>query len=184
MLEKDQRDPRAPGDTRMYLYFDYSPLGALRWYVKVSRKGRRIGISEEYGTNAFDAAYDAAITTLGRMMRKRAGQFNSASIATRNAKQYLTSSPLASSRPRWSSSSPISSGLAGRTDRSSLGLSRVLPLERMRSNSPKNNSVSFISSSSLHHQTLHESIRAAPGDLAPRLNTSHLPNESPSHSVR
>ena len=30
----------------MYLYFDYSPLGALRWYVKVSRKGRRIGIRE------------------------------------------------------------------------------------------------------------------------------------------
>ena len=36
---------RSPGDTRMYLYFDYSPLGALRWYVKVSRKGRRIGPS-------------------------------------------------------------------------------------------------------------------------------------------
>ena len=42
MLEPEKRDPRAPGDTRMYLYFDYSPLGALRWYVKVSRKGRRI----------------------------------------------------------------------------------------------------------------------------------------------
>jgi hypothetical protein len=55
----------------MYLYFDYSPLGALRWYVKVSRKGRRIGISEEYGTNAFDAAYDAAVTALGGMMRNR-----------------------------------------------------------------------------------------------------------------
>jgi integrase len=71
MLEDDRRDPRAPGDTRVYLYFDYSPLGALRWYVKVSRKGRRIGISEEYGTNAFDAAYDAAITALGGMMRNR-----------------------------------------------------------------------------------------------------------------
>jgi integrase len=55
----------------MYLYFDYSPLGALRWYVKVSRKGRRIGISEEYGSKAFDAAYDAAIAALGGMMRKR-----------------------------------------------------------------------------------------------------------------
>jgi integrase len=55
----------------MYLYFDYSSLGALRWYVKVSRKGRRIGISEEYGTNAFDAACDAAITALGGMMRNR-----------------------------------------------------------------------------------------------------------------
>jgi hypothetical protein len=49
----------------MYLYFDYSPQGVLRWYVKVSAKGRRIGISEEYGTPAFDAAYDAAITALG-----------------------------------------------------------------------------------------------------------------------
>ena len=58
------RDPRAPGDTRMYLYFDYSPLGALRWYVKVSRRGRRIGIREEYGTKAFDAAYDAAVAAL------------------------------------------------------------------------------------------------------------------------
>jgi hypothetical protein len=29
MLEPEKRDPRAPGDTRMYLYFDYSPLGAL-----------------------------------------------------------------------------------------------------------------------------------------------------------
>jgi hypothetical protein len=24
MLEPEKRDPRAPGDTRMYLYFDYS----------------------------------------------------------------------------------------------------------------------------------------------------------------
>jgi len=55
----------------MYLYFDYSESGALRWYVKVSRKGRRIGIREEYGTEAFDAAYDAAIAALGGVMRKR-----------------------------------------------------------------------------------------------------------------
>jgi len=71
MLETNHRDPRAPGDARMYLYFDYSPLGALRWYVKVSRKGRRIGIREEYGTEAFDAAYDAAVAALGGVMRKR-----------------------------------------------------------------------------------------------------------------
>jgi hypothetical protein len=55
----------------MYLYFDYSALGALRWYVKVSRKGRRIGIREDYGTGAFDAAYDAAVAALGGVMRKR-----------------------------------------------------------------------------------------------------------------
>ena len=71
MLETNHRDPRAPGDARMYLYFDYSPLGALRWYVKVSRKGRRIGIREEYGTEAFDAAYDAAVAALGGVMRRR-----------------------------------------------------------------------------------------------------------------
>jgi integrase len=71
MLETNHRDPRAPGDARMYLYFDYSPLGALRWYVKVSRKGRRIGIREEYGTEAFDSAYDAAVAALGGVMRKR-----------------------------------------------------------------------------------------------------------------
>jgi len=71
MLDAGQRDPRAPGDRRMYLYFDYSPLGALRWYVKVSRKGRRVGIREQYGTEAFDAAYDAAVAALGGVMRKR-----------------------------------------------------------------------------------------------------------------
>jgi integrase len=71
MLEKERRDPRAPGDTRMYLYFDYSLLGALRWYVKVSRKGRRIGITGGYGTEAFDTAYDAAVAALGGVMRKR-----------------------------------------------------------------------------------------------------------------
>ncbi|WP_316188990.1 MULTISPECIES: hypothetical protein [unclassified Bradyrhizobium] len=71
MLDTERRDPRAPGDRRMYLYFDYSALGALRWYVKVSRKGRRIGISENYGTQAFDLAYEAAVTALGGVMRKR-----------------------------------------------------------------------------------------------------------------
>jgi hypothetical protein len=65
MFGTERRDPRVPGDQRMYLYFDYSALGALRWYVKVSRKGRRIGISEEYGTQAFDVAYEAAVAALG-----------------------------------------------------------------------------------------------------------------------
>ena len=46
MLDTERRNPRAPGDVRMYLYFDYSPQGLLRWYVKVSAKGRRIGIRE------------------------------------------------------------------------------------------------------------------------------------------
>jgi integrase len=55
----------------MYLYFNYSESGSLRWYVKVSRKGRRIGISEEYGTPAFDAAYEAGVAALGGVMRMR-----------------------------------------------------------------------------------------------------------------
>ena len=46
MLDTERRNPRAPGDVRMYLYFDYSPQRLLRWYVKVSAKGRRIGIRE------------------------------------------------------------------------------------------------------------------------------------------
>jgi integrase len=71
MLETEERDPRAPGDRRMYLYFNYSESGSLRWYVKVSRKGRRIGIREEYGTSAFDAAYEAAVAALGGVMRMR-----------------------------------------------------------------------------------------------------------------
>jgi len=71
MLEPEKHDPRAPEDRRMYLYFNYSESGSLRWYVKISRKGRRIGISEEYGTPAFDAAYEAAVATLGGVLRMR-----------------------------------------------------------------------------------------------------------------
>jgi len=48
MLGMERRDPRTVGDRRMYLYFNYSGSGSLRWYVKISRKGRRIGINEEY----------------------------------------------------------------------------------------------------------------------------------------
>ncbi|WP_315719779.1 MULTISPECIES: hypothetical protein [unclassified Bradyrhizobium] len=51
----------------MYLYFNYSESGSLRWYVK----GRRIGIAEDYGTRAFDAAYEAAVAALGGVLRMR-----------------------------------------------------------------------------------------------------------------
>ncbi len=71
MPETERPDPRAPGDRRMYLYFNYSESGSLRWYVKVSRKGRRIGIAEDYGTSAFDAAYEAAVAALGGVLRMR-----------------------------------------------------------------------------------------------------------------
>jgi integrase len=55
----------------MYLYFEYSAQGALYWHVKVARKGRRINISEEYGTPAFDVAYEAAVAALGGVLRMR-----------------------------------------------------------------------------------------------------------------
>jgi hypothetical protein len=71
MLKAERRDPRAPGDRRMYLYFDYSKSGSLRWYVKVSRKGRRIGLAEKYGTPRFDAAYEAGVAALGGVVRTR-----------------------------------------------------------------------------------------------------------------
>lgn len=71
MLEVEHRGPRAKGDRRMYLYFNYSEAGSLRWYVKVSRNGRRIGISEQYGTPGFDAAYDAGVVALGGVVRMR-----------------------------------------------------------------------------------------------------------------
>lgn len=71
MFGTERRDPRAPGDRRMYLYFNYSESGSLRWYVKVSSKGRRIGIAEEYGTSAFNAAYEAGIAALGGVLRMR-----------------------------------------------------------------------------------------------------------------
>src|SRR5262249_41108874 len=71
MLEGERCDPRAAGDRRMYLYFNYSECGSLRWYVKISRKGRRIGIREVYGTPAFDEAYEAGVVALGGMIRMR-----------------------------------------------------------------------------------------------------------------
>jgi hypothetical protein len=69
MLEPEKHDPRAQGSANVSLF--QSECGSLRWYVKVSRKGRRIGISEEYGTLAFDAAYEAAVATLGGVLRMR-----------------------------------------------------------------------------------------------------------------
>jgi integrase len=71
MPEAEQGAPRAHGDRRMYIYFNYSDAGSLRWYVKVSRKGRRIGISEPYGTPGFDAAYRAGVAALGGVVRMR-----------------------------------------------------------------------------------------------------------------
>ncbi len=68
MLEAERRNPRAPGDMRMYLNYDKSHA---RWYVRVERKGRKIGLREVYGTAEFDAAYKAAVAELGGEVRMR-----------------------------------------------------------------------------------------------------------------
>jgi hypothetical protein len=72
--------PRAATDARMFLYFDYGPEPErrVRWYVKVSRKGRRIGIAEEYDTDAFDLAYEAAVFALGGVLKMRRTERESA----------------------------------------------------------------------------------------------------------
>ncbi|QHP69808.1 hypothetical protein EI171_22430 [Bradyrhizobium sp. LCT2] len=59
---------RAPDDVRMYLSYDRSHK---RWYVRVARKGRKIGIREEYGTVEFDRAYVTAVVELGGTVRMR-----------------------------------------------------------------------------------------------------------------
>jgi hypothetical protein len=68
MLEAERRDARARGDKRMYLSYDKSHA---RWYVRVERKGRKIGLREVYGTAEFDAAYRAAVAELGGEVRLR-----------------------------------------------------------------------------------------------------------------
>jgi len=46
MLVSKRRPPRAPDDHRMNLYHD-THRGRLRWYVKISKIGRRIDITED-----------------------------------------------------------------------------------------------------------------------------------------
>ncbi|RZN30461.1 tyrosine-type recombinase/integrase [Bradyrhizobium sp. Leo121] len=68
--------PRRADDARMHLYFDRSgPQRKLRWYVRLSRKGRRIGIAEQYGTPEFDAAFEAAVKALGGTVQMRRLEF-------------------------------------------------------------------------------------------------------------
>lgn len=50
MLERKAGSPRAPGDYRMNLYHD-TFRGRLRWYVKLSKTGRRVEIAEEYSAD-------------------------------------------------------------------------------------------------------------------------------------
>lgn len=71
MLKTNTRPPRAEGDQRMYLYYDPAETRRHRWYVKVSRKGRKKFIKQEYGSAEFDSAYEAAVVELGGVVRMR-----------------------------------------------------------------------------------------------------------------
>jgi plasmid stabilization system protein ParE len=90
MLETKRRPPRAPEDRRMNLYHD-SFRGRLRWYVKISKKGRRIDITDEYSTDErsdFHQAWEAAVRALGGMPRMRRTRPDQAPLTTR---RYLIS---------------------------------------------------------------------------------------------
>src|SRR5437868_5148150 len=90
MLETKRRPPRAPEDHRMNLYHD-TFRGRLRWYVKVSKTGRRIDITEEYSTDErsdFHQAWEAAVRALGGVPRMRRVKPDEAPATTR---RYLIS---------------------------------------------------------------------------------------------
>src|SRR6195256_1948421 len=100
MLETKRRPPRAPEDHRMNLYHD-TFRGRLRWYVKVSKTGRRIDIAEEYSTDGqsdFHQAWQAAVRALGGVPRMRRTRPDEAPVTTR---RYLISDVSDKGQLRW-----------------------------------------------------------------------------------
>jgi hypothetical protein len=100
MPAQKARSPRAPEDYRMNLYHD-NFRGRLRWYVKVSKKGRRIGITEEYSTDErsdFHRAWEAAVRALGGVPRMRRARPDQAPVTTR---RYLISDVSDKGQLRW-----------------------------------------------------------------------------------
>ena len=86
MLRRKAGSPRAPEDHRMNLYHD-TFRGRLRWYVKVSRTGRRIDITEEYSTDErsdFHRAWEAAVHALGGVPRMRRARPDQAPVRVRS----------------------------------------------------------------------------------------------------
>ena len=84
----------------MNLYHD-SFRGRQRWYVKVSRTGRRIDITEEYSTDeesCFHQAWEAAVRALGGVPRMRRARPDSAPVTTR---RYLISDVSDKGQLRW-----------------------------------------------------------------------------------
>lgn len=100
MLETKRRPPRAPEDHRMNLYYD-TFHGRLRWYVKVSKTGRRIDIAEDYSTDErsdFHQAWEAAVRALGGVPRMRRARPDEVPATTR---RYLISDVSDKGQLRW-----------------------------------------------------------------------------------
>ncbi|MGE5158614.1 MAG: hypothetical protein ACM3OF_10770 [Gemmatimonas sp.] len=100
MLGHKARPPRAPEDHRMNLYHD-TFRGRLRWYVKVSKTGRRIDITEEYSTDErsdFHQAWEAAVRALGGVPRMRRARPDDAPATSR---RYLISDVSDKGQLRW-----------------------------------------------------------------------------------
>ena len=94
------RSPRAPEDHRMNLYHD-NFRGRLRWYVKVSKTGRRIDVVEEYSTaeqSDFHKAWEAAVRALGGVPRMRRTKPDEAPATSR---RYLISDVSDKGQLRW-----------------------------------------------------------------------------------
>jgi hypothetical protein len=73
----------------------------LRWYVKVSKTGRRIDITEEYSADErsdFHQAWEAAVRALGGVPRMRHTRPDEAPAATR---RYLISDVSDKGQLRW-----------------------------------------------------------------------------------
>jgi hypothetical protein len=100
MLGQKVRSPRAPEDHRMNLYHD-NFRGRLRWYVKVSKTGRRIDVVEEYSTaeqSDFHKAWEAAVRALGGVPRMRRTKPDEAPATSR---RYLISDVSDKGQLRW-----------------------------------------------------------------------------------
>jgi plasmid stabilization system protein ParE len=100
MLDSKRRPPRAPDDHRMNLYHD-THRGRLRWYVKISKIGRRIDITEDYSTDErsdFHQAWEAAVRALGGVPRMGRAKPDEVPVTTR---RYLISDVSDKGQLRW-----------------------------------------------------------------------------------
>ena len=100
MLVSKRRPPRAPDDHRMNLYHD-THRGRLRWYVKISKIGRRIDITEDYSTDErsdFHQAWEAAVRALGGVPRMGRAKPDEVPVTTR---RYLISDVSDKGQLRW-----------------------------------------------------------------------------------